>query len=136
MLYFKVLNGKISEIAFSHQSGPNWVSRHDFDTFEKAVVIAELATSAFGVRYIATDTNGTLPRFDVIVCPQVGDKVSTGFNGDYTPEGEIVSISKSLKLIKTSTGSKFYRRKSTAQWIKNGFQSMVSGHIYERNPQI
>jgi hypothetical protein len=80
--------------------------------------------------YIATDDGKwSWPQFDVIKAPKVGDKVSQSFNGDSYPRGEIVSVSKSLKLVTTSTGHKFYRRGKSGAWLVNKYASMIPGHV-------
>lgn len=111
-------------------------SAHDYQSFEEAESMAKKATKATGIVYIPVDHGpGHKPRFDVIMAPQVGDRVSRGFNGDYYPEGEIVKVSKTYAQIKTSTGTKFYRSKQSAKW-KNGTFVMCRGHRDERNPHI
>ena len=75
------------------------------------------------------------PRFKVIPRPQVGDEVSETIGGDYYPQGEIVSISKTYKVITTSTGAKYYRRKKTGTWCR-GYSTLVRGHINKLNPEF
>lgn len=77
------------------------------------------------------------PRFRVISPPAVGDAVSYAFNGDYTPDGTVVSVSKSLRVVKTSTGNVYYRRRKSAAWIrKGGTWGLVAGHVSRRNPSF
>lgn len=108
-------------------------TRNDWRTFDDAKEIAAL----LGPNYIAID-NGThvSPRYDVIKLPQVGDKVSYAFNGDYYPCGEIASISKSLRLIATTEGQKFYRRGETGVWKYNQTWALVAGHVSKLNPEF
>lgn len=114
-----------------------WACRSDFKTLEMAEKIAAKASTLTGDIYIATDAGeGCYPRFDVIQAPAVGDKVSYAFNGDYYPCGTIVSISKSMKLITTSTGRKFYRSRQSGSWLNGGMWSMVAGHISRLNPEF
>lgn len=108
-------------------------SRNDWHTFEAAKEVA----AALGPDYIATDAGQWVsPRYDVIDLPKVGAKVSYAFNGDYYPCGEIVSISKSLKLIVTSEGQKFYRVRETGCWKYNRTWSLVPGHVSKQNPEF
>ena len=114
-----------------------WASRHDFSSLEIAEKVAAGASKFTGRTYIATDAGeGCYPRFDVIEAPAVGDEVSYAFNGDYCPCGTIVSISKSMKLIVTSTGRKFYRSRLSGAWLNGGMWSMVAGHINRLNPEF
>lgn len=107
--------------------------RGDFETLEDAQAIAD----ELGDAYLATDAGRCCsPRFDVQHKPQVGDKVSYGFNGDYYPCGEIASISKTLKKITTTTGDSFYRLRQTGSWKMNKTWSLVSGHHDVRNPSF
>jgi hypothetical protein len=76
------------------------------------------------------------PRYDVIQLPKVGDDCSYAFNGDYYPCGQVKSISKSLKIIVTTEGQKFYRRGETGTWKYNKTWSLVKGHISKLNPEF
>ncbi len=118
-------------------SSEGWANRNDFDSFMLAQAIADSASRLTGRTYIATDSGeGCYPRYDVIEAPAVGEEVSYAFNGDYYPCGTIVSISKSMKLITTSTGRKFYRSRQSGSWLNGGMWSLVSGHISEKNPSF
>lgn len=135
MLHFQMSNGQITQIVskYSDRVGDGWINRHDFDTYEAAVVIAGLA----GDKYIAIDNGEYVsPRYDVIEAPQVGDLVSYAFNGDSYPDGTITSISKSLKIITTSSGRRYYRRKLTGTWKYSKTWSLVHGHHHKRNPEL
>ena len=115
----------------------SWVDRWDFKSLDDAQRIADSATKLTGRLYIATDAGEWVsPRYDVVEAPAVGDEVSYAFNGDYYPCGVITSISKSLKLITTSTGRKFYRRRQSSAWLNNGMWSLVPGHIRRLNPEF
>lgn len=108
-------------------------SRNDWHTFEAAKEVA----AALGPDYIATDAGEWVsPRYDVIELPKVGAPVSYAFNGDSYPCGEIASISKSLKLIVTTEGQKFYRVRETGCWKYNRTWSLQSGHVYKQNPEF
>lgn len=116
---------------------PQWTDRwawKDFATVEK---IAAHLTEKLGYLWLPVDrTESTSPRYDVMVAPRVGDKVSRGFNGDYYPDGEIVKITPTFQ-IKTSNGHTFRRVKNTSTWIMSGGTwGLVSGHIDERNPHF
>lgn len=107
-------------------------NRNNWSTFEAAKEIA----TALGPKFIATDAGSHVsPRYDVQELPQIGDKVSYAFNGDYYPCGKIATISKSLKLITTTKGQKFYRLRETGCWKYNGTWSLVAGHVSRLNPE-
>lgn len=76
------------------------------------------------------------PRFEAVVVPKVGDEVSKGFNGDYYPQGTVVSVSATYKKITTSTGVSFYRVGKTGGWRADGTWWLVSGHRSEWNPSF
>jgi len=111
--------------------------RHTVSDYGTAERIAKRVSELSGEQYIATDNGEWVsPRFDVVRAPQVGDKVSYGFNGDYYPSGEITKISASFRRIVTSEGKVFYRKKLRASWINCGTWGLVQGHIDERNPHF
>ena len=111
-----------------------YITRHDFNSLEEAQEAAARITNG---NFIGIDSGRHVsPRFDVARMPQVGDDVSYGFNGDAYPCGQVKSISKSLKVITTTTGDKFYRRKLTGTWKKNGTWSLIKGHVDKRNPSF
>lgn len=140
-MYVKLLNGRPVEVAETltaeqHQDR-TWTARWDWKTFEMVQTIASYATAMTGTSYLPID-NGTSvsPRYDIMKCPKVGDKVSYGFNGDYYPDGEIVKISPKL-MITTSTGNTYRRRGSTSSWTQpGGTWGLVAGHVDERNPSF
>lgn len=122
-------------------------NRNDWQTFDAAQRVAEVATECGVRRYIAVDRGDHVrPRFDVIAAPRVGDEVSKSFNGDSYPCGKIVSISPSMGRIETSDGTVFTRRKPgrgssidrSALWIVKGSScfSMIPGHHDHRNPHF
>lgn len=121
----------------SSADGSGWMTRRDIKSVEHAAEIAESAQKATGKTYLPIDSgSGVWPRFDVIEAPAVGDDVSYAFNGDYYPCGQIKSISASFRLIITTEGQKFYRRRESACWKYNGVWSMVDGHHSELNPSF
>ena len=141
MLHFELnAANEVTAIAKAFPKGADytrWTSRWDFDSIEDAQRIADSATKLTGRLHIATDAGEWVsPRFDVVEAPVVGAEVSYAFNGDYYPCGVITAISKSLKLVTTSTGRKFYRRRETGSWVNNGMWSLVSGHHNRRNPEF
>jgi len=141
MLHFNLnAANEVIAIANSFPVGADhkaWIDRWDLDSLEDAQRIADGATKLTGHLYIATDAGEWVsPRYDVVEAPTVGDEVSYAFNGDYYPCGVITAISKSLKLITTSTGRKFYRRRESGSWLNNGMWSLVSGHHSQINPEF
>lgn len=143
MLYVRVTRNKEGKVLLARVLTENEASarhtiaevesRWDWKTFEAAAEVA----AELGPNYIATDAgHGVSPRYDVIELPKVGDKVSYAFNGDYYPCGEIASISKSLKLITTTEGRKFYRVRQTGCWKNAGTWSLVPGHVSKQNPEF
>jgi hypothetical protein len=117
--------------------GSGWMTRHDIESVEHAAEIAESAQKATGKTYLAVDSGkGVWPRFDVIEAPEVGEPVSYGFNGDYYPCGHIKSISANFRLIVTTAGQKFYRRRQSANWVHGKIWSLVDGHRSELNPSF
>lgn len=151
MLYFKVdADKQVTEISAnsppqptqvawvsSSADGSGWMTRHDFKSLDHADEIAKSATEATGKLYLPVDSGaGVWPRFDVIEAPAVGDDVSYAFNGDYYPCGQIKSISASYRVITTTEGQTFYRRKQTGNWKYDRTWSLVSGHRKELNPSF
>lgn len=136
MLYFKLsASGVIS--VHEEYTPENTVSRWDFECFEQALLIAIQAETATGNAYLPIDNGENVsPRYDVIESPRVGDSVSRGFNGDYYPEGEIVKISDSYKVITTSTGKKFYRKGLTGRWRFGRIWTLVAGQHSRKNPSF
>jgi hypothetical protein len=149
MLHFQVnANKEIVQVAAelpqgdkqwvsTSEDGSGWMSRRDIDSMDDAGKLAQSATEVTGKLYLPVDAgSGVWPRFDVIEAPAVGDEVSYAFNGDYYPCGQIKSISASFRLITTTEGQKFYRRRESACWKYNGVWSMVDGHREELNPHF
>lgn len=124
--------GEVDGIKFD-----NVKDRWDWKSFEEVQELAVQLNALDGKQWLAVDKSEYVsPRYDVMEAPQVGDKVSQAFNGDYYPEGEIVSITKNLQ-VTTSTGVKFRRRKQSSVWVRvGGTFAMVQGHITEQNPHF
>jgi hypothetical protein len=136
MLYFKLKDGVVTSV-HEEYTPENTISRWDFECFEQAMLIAIQAETATGNAYLPIDNGENVsPRYDVIEAPKVGDKVSCGLNGDYYPEGEIVKISDSYKIITTSTGKKFYRKGLTGRWVRSKMWVLVAGHHDRKNPSF
>lgn len=141
MYYVKIENNQA--VSASHEFPGNGYNpeeyqyRWDWEALEQAEEIADQLTENTDKRFIALD-NGPChsPRFDITTVPVIGEKVSYAFNGDSYPDGEVVSISKTLKKITTSTGNSYYRVKQTGCWKRNGTWSLVGGHRYEQNPHF
>lgn len=113
------------------------INPRDIKSFSQAIQMAEEFTNEESVKYIPIDRGSNVsPRFDVIEAPRIGDPVSYGFNGDYYPDGHIEKISSSMKVITTTSGRKYYRRKQTASWKYNQTWTLVAGHHDERNPSF
>jgi hypothetical protein len=133
------LNAEGKAVSASTESSrePNTESRWDWRSLERAEQVAAELTEATGTLYIATDAGPYVsPRFDVIEAPKVGDAISYAFNGDYYPCGEIERISDSLRVIRSTTGRTFYRRRASGAWVSDGTWSMVPGHISRMNPEF
>lgn len=109
----------------------------EIKSFKEAKQIAKEVTESTGILHIGVDRSRHVsPRYNYIEAFKVGDLVSYAFNGDYYPDGVISKISKSLKVITTSSGGKFYRRRQSGSWIKDGTWSLIKGHIDVRNPSF
>lgn len=105
----------------------------DFKSFDQTKQIAEEVSALTGKQWLACERDGCSPRFTIIQAPQIGDKVSSGFNGDYYPEGEIIKITPTFR-VTTSTGKQFNRSKNSCGWIaKGGTFFMVAGHVSRQN---
>ena len=111
--------------------------RHDWKSYEEAREVAEKVFCAEKELYIGID-NGELiyPRYDIVKAPVIGDEVSYAFNGDYHPDGVIVSVSASLRVVETDSGNRYYRKRLTGKWLLNKTWSLVAGHHNERNPSF
>lgn len=136
MLIVYITDNDIELLTIAQATAKRWHKceyRNDWTSFERVTEIAERLTAKYKKSYIAVQ-NGTM--FDVIVAPQVGDAISYAFNGDSTPDGHIVSISKSMKVITSSTGYRYYRFKKTGSWRRHHMWWMSYGHTYERNPHL
>jgi hypothetical protein len=104
---------------------------------QELIAEAKDLTLRTGIPHMLVDRgSGTYPRYAVIRTPKVGDPVSRAFNGDYYPDGEIAKISPSLKVITTTTNTRFYRWQESGWWRANGMWTMVHGHHDERNPSF
>ena len=135
MLYFTYENDQLVKV--SSEPSRTALTRNDIISFPHAIQIAGAAWLLTGRLHLACDNGRNVyPRYDVIEAPKVGDKVSRTINGDYYPEGEIVHVSASKKVVRTSTGLRFDRKGTTASWRNKGTWTLVAGHINERNPHV
>jgi len=113
------------------------LSDWDITDFEHATQHAKELTESTNIHYIPVDRGPhTAPQFSITVVPQIGDEVSYAFNGDSRPYGTITKVSKTLKVITTSTGKKYYRKNLTSTWKYAKTWSLVNGHHDERNPHF
>lgn len=115
------------------------LERFDLKSMAAAEDLAAQATKDLAPRvFVAVDwTSSVSPRYDVIEAYKVGDEVGYGFNGDRYPDGTITSISESGKVITTSSGNRYYRRKQTGTWLRTGGTWMLSrGHHSKYNREL
>jgi len=113
--------------------------RWDIGSMEHAERLAAQATALTGRTHVATDAGVyRSPRYDVIEPPVVGAPVSYAFNGDSYPDGVVTHVTAgTFRVVKTDTGSVYYRRKKTGTWLKKGGTwSLVSGHCSKQNPHF
>lgn len=144
MFYFRIVNDTVASISadltVEQHRDPSWISRHDIKSFEHAQTIAAQANAMLGAGnvFIPVDSgDNCYPRYDVVQAPKVGEEVSRALNGDFYPDGEIVKVSgKDHRIVTTSTGRKYYRRRQSSVWIADKFYSMVRGHISRLNPEF
>ena len=147
-MYFELVKGKVTQVSekaptykvdwtYDTKTGTGWTSTRDIKSYEETIRIAEEISALTEKFHLPVDRGDCVyPRYDVILPPAIGDKVSCSFNGDTTPCGEIVKITPKWR-ITTSDGVKFNRVKNTGSWkVIGGYQSMVNGHHYERNPHF
>ena len=141
MFYFQIIDGEVRDAADhitpEQRATGEWHCRADWAPISPEH-IAESATRNLGRTFLFVDAGPYVhPRYDVIEAPAVGDPVSYAFNGDSYPDGTITKIGKNHKIITTSTGSRYYRRKLTAKWAKQGGTwGLVKGHHDLRNPSF
>lgn len=110
---------------------------HDIESMEAATLLAASLTDLSGHHFIAIDRGDWhWPQFGVIPAPRVGEPVSISFNGDRYPCGRIKSISTSLRVITTTDGRTFYRKRQSAAWVNDKTWTMIPGHISEKNPSF
>jgi hypothetical protein len=118
------------------ESAAKYENRCDWKDLAAAEVIAKAATEFHGVPYVATDAGDHChPRYSVVQVPRVGDEVSYSFNGDTYPDGTVVSVSKTFKVVKTQHNT-YYRQGTTGSWKHSGMWCLLNGHRKERNPHL
>lgn len=142
MIYVKVENGipvKISNIYSDEirESHDQWQSQHDWTSLEQVQALALYVTAMTGEAHVGTDAGDHVsPRYNICRLPQIGDRVSYGFNGDFYPDGEIVKISKNLQ-VTTSSGRRYRRQGNSARWlVVGGTWALVAGHVSALNPSF
>lgn len=117
--------------------GPTLLSRWDYTGFDHVQRLAQELTEETGKLFLGVDSGESVsPRYDVVEAPKVGEAVSYAFNGDYYPCGTIESISASLRVIVTTTGHKFYRKRQSGRWVYSKTWSLVKGHHNDKNPSF
>ncbi len=134
-------NGTLSAIVEEEE---DWNIHTDFCDWDiqgssHAVRLAAEAETVTGRPHLAVDREGGCsPRFSVVPIPTVGTPVSYTFNGDAYPDGFVTHVTKKTgRVVKTSTGSVYYRRKTTDTWMKKGGTwFMCFGHVSERNREF
>jgi hypothetical protein len=142
MMYIRIVNDlptAISEkLTDAEYLDPAWKSRWDWPDLATVLSLAKYLTAMTGNTWLGIDNSAsTSPRYDLMLAPKVGDPVSYGFNGDYTPDGHIVRITPGHKTITTSTGKTYRRRGLRSSWLQpGGTWGMVKGHVSERNPHF
>lgn len=113
------------------------LSDWDIKDLDHATKHAAELTIATGDQWIPIDHGKWVaPQYSVAKMPVIGEDVSYGFNGDYYPDGKIVKVSKTLKVITTSSGKRYYRKRQTNTWLNNKTWALVDGIHDERNPHI
>lgn len=143
MITVRLENGRVVEklAEFPKGDAAGWAAgryenRNDWRTLDRAQEVATQLTEVTGELHVATETPNQYPRFDVVRAPAVGDKVSYAFNGDYYPDGEIVKVSDSLRVVTTSSGKRYFRQGATARWVNGGMWGLVQGHVSRLNPEF
>lgn len=135
MLYINLTTCSVINAEEAHEQrleGHNVESRWDWKTLERVTEVCNMLDQE---KYMVV-VNNYSPKYDIIEKPKVGDDVSYAFNGDSRPDGQIKSISKTMKLITTTTGNKYYRRDQTAIWKLNSTWTLVHGHINKTNMEF
>lgn len=140
MLRFEITNEKVSKVEDDKNEPASGESRI-WSNFRERDYAADIASQANALKdgdtYVVEDRGSNVtPRYGVIRLFKVGDEVSYTFNGDTYPDGTIVSISKTLILIKTSTGRSYFRRGESGSWVRDRTWTLISGHHSERNPSF
>lgn len=111
-------------------------NRNDWKSFEEVTSIAKQVTAITGTSFIPVDNGeGHYPRYDITDIPKIGDEVSYAFNGDISPDGKVVKVTKKLQVV-TDTGHRYNRFKASGAWRRKGTWWLVKGHMFERNPHI
>ena len=132
------VTGNVVEVFFTGWRKGALTSR-DCKTLLEAETFAASITAFTGQLHIGVDRGPYIsPRYDVVEPPRVGEPVSYAFNGDYYPDGVVTHVTKgTFRIVKTDTGSVYYRHKKSGAWIKKGGTwSLVKGHIKRFNREF
>ncbi|CAM0067185.1 hypothetical protein VPHK567_0046 [Vibrio phage K567] len=135
MLYINLTTCSVLTSEEAHNDrmqGHDVQSRWDWSTLAQVTDVCNMLDQE---KYMVVETNA-LPKYDIIEKPRVGDDVSYSFNGDSRPDGQIKSISKTMKMITTTTGNKYYRRGQSATWKRSGTWTLVGGHHNKTNMEF
>lgn len=108
-------------------------SRWDWTSMDEA----QAAQAAVGPRYVAVDHGrGCFPRFDVVPAFRPGDLVSRHLNGDTIPAGRVERVSSCGRVVKTTSGLVFWRRRKSTVWQYKRHWCLVHGHETTYNPHF
>lgn len=130
-------NGKAIKASKERDDDVKQLSRWDYKGLDQVTTLAQQLTAASGEQYLPVDSGPSVsPRFDIIEAPKVGEHVSMGFNGDYYPVGKITGISDSFRVITTSDGKRFFRRRQSGTWRHSKTWSLVTGVHNDQNPHF
>jgi len=140
MLYYRLNSERqVCQIAdtYPKDDPKGWIHTRDLSDLGQAIKVADEISELTGELYLGIDKGEWIsPRFDVIKAPKIGDQVSFAFNGDYYPDGVIQHISKSMRVITTDSGKKYYRRGLSGCWKYQQTWSLVVGHCSDKNPHF
>lgn len=127
--------------------GTNSQTNERIASYEEAVECAVRLSAQQRATYWAEDRGAHVsPRYAVIRAFSVGEPVSYGFNGDSYPCGRITKMSKTgragegprIITVQEAGGRwfKFWRRRLSGSWKKDGTWSLQHGWHNDRNPSF
>jgi hypothetical protein len=88
------------------------------------------------IYFVNHEPSWVCKKWVVHEAPKVGEFVSYAFNGDYYPDSKIVRVSKTMKVVTTESGKKYYRKGESAAWVLHGTWSMLKGYHDRLNPHF